>query len=352
MRVAVGLSGGVDSSVAAALLKEAGHEVVGVTMKLWKGGPCGGGAARDACFGPGEEQDMERAAAFCRSLGIEYRTFDCADAYEREILAYFREAYRAGLTPNPCVRCNAAMKFGLLPRLARESGLDFDKFATGHYARVEERDGAWRLLRGKDPKKDQSYFLYRLSQEQLAGVLFPLGGLTKAEVRAEARRRGLAAAELPDSQDFYGGEYAELLGMPPREGKIVDTSGRVLGTHRGYWNYTVGQRKGLGIGGGRKLYVLGVDACRNEVTVGGAEETRCATLRIADESWVAGRRPDDGPAQCKIRSASAPLDAEWDGASRTVRFAPPGAQGAAPGQSAVLYRGDEVLGGGVIAEAR
>ncbi|MBQ9344614.1 MAG: hypothetical protein IJT88_05310 [Kiritimatiellae bacterium] len=140
--------------------------------------------------------------------------------------------------------------------------------------------------------------------------------------------------------------------MAPREGNIVDTSGRVLGTHRDYWNYIVGKRRGLGIGGGRKLYVLGVDACRNEVTVGDAEETRCAALRIADESWVAGRRPDDGQVQCKIRFASAPLDAEWDGASQTVRFAPPCAQGAAPGQSAVLYRGDEAPGGGVIVQAR
>lgn len=360
MRVAVGLSGGVDSSVAAALLKEAGHEVVGVTMKLWKEGRYAGGAGRDACFGPGEAEDVARAEELCARLGIEYRTFDCAEAYEREILAHFRREWMAGRTPNPCVRCNAAMKFGLLPRLAREAGLEFDKFATGHYARVErDESGIWRLLRGVDRKKDQSYFLYRLTQEQLAGAMFPLGGMTKERVRGEARRRGLAAADKADSQDFYGGEYAELLGAEARPGRIVDTSGKVLGTHQGFWHYTVGQRKGLGVGGGKKLYVVEVNACRNEVVVGGAEETARRRVRLADESWVAGGwaggRPEEGPVECKIRSTGEPVAAWWAPAGRagegSVVFGGEGVRGAAAGQSAVLYRGEEVLGGGVISGA-
>ena len=351
LKIAVGLSGGVDSSLAAALLAEAGHEVVGVTMKLWKEGrPAGPGPVRDACFGPGEAEDIERAEALCARLGIAYRTFDCSEAYERAILDHFRSEYLAGRTPNPCVRCNAAMKFGLLPRLARESGLEFDRFATGHYARTERgADGAWHLLRGADRRKDQSYFLYRLDQAQLAMAMFPLGGMTKEAVRAEARRRGLAAADRADSQDFYGGEYAELLGQAPREGKIVDTSGKVLGTHRGFWNYTVGQRRGLGVGGGRKLYVVETNACRNEVVVGDAEETVCRTIRIEGESWISGRRPPDGPLACKIRSTGEPADAFWTADGGLVRFAGDAVRGAAPGQSAVLYRGDEVLGGGTIA---
>lgn len=351
MKIAVGLSGGVDSSLAAALLAEAGHEVVGVTMKLWKEGrPAGPVVMRDACFGPGEAEDIERAEALCARLGIAYRVFDCADAYEREILDHFRREYLAGRTPNPCVRCNAAMKFGLLPRLAREAGLEFDKFATGHYARLERgADGAWHLLRGMDRKKDQSYFLYRLGQEQLAAAMFPLGGMTKEAVRAEARRRGLAAADRADSQDFYGGEYAELLEQTPRPGKIVDTSGKVLGEHMGYWNYTVGQRRGLGVGGGRKLYVVETNACRNEVVVGDAEETVCREIRLEGESWVSGHRPPDGPLACKIRSTGEPADAFWTADAALVRFAADTVRGAAPGQSAVLYRGEEVLGGGAIA---
>lgn len=351
MKIAVGLSGGVDSSLAAALLAEAGHEVVGVTMKLWKEGrQAGPGAMRDACFGPGEAEDIERAEALCARLGIGYRVFDCADTYEREILDHFRREYLAGRTPNPCVRCNAAMKFGLLPRLAREAGLEFDKFATGHYARIERSaDGAWHLLRGMDRKKDQSYFLYRLGQEQLAAAMFPLGGMTKEAVRAEARHRGLAAADRADSQDFYGGEYAELLGQAPRPGKIVDTSGKVLGEHMGYWNYTVGQRRGLGIGGGRKLYVVATNACRNEVVVGDADETRCHEVRLVSVSWIVGRSPEDGAVACKIRSTGEPVATRWDSENGVVRFEGDGVRGAAPGQSAVLYRGEEVLGGGTIA---
>lgn len=224
MRVAVGLSGGVDSSVVALLLKERGFDVVGLTMKLWRGTFAGG--TRDACYGPGEAEDIERAEALAKSLGIEYRVIDCAEAYEKAIVAMFRDISLKGETPNPCVFCNASMKFGLLPRLAREAGVEFDRFATGHYARIVRVGERFAVRRAVDEKKDQSYFLYRLSQEQLSQVEFPLGGMTKREVRAIAAEHSLTAADKADSQDFYSGDRNELIGEKPREGNIVDMSDR------------------------------------------------------------------------------------------------------------------------------
>ncbi len=349
MKVAAGLSGGVDSSVAALLLKEAGHEVTGVTMKLWKEGRYKGGD-RDACFGAGEEKDIEAAAALAAAIGIEYRVFDCSDAYDKAIVSYFRETYLAGKTPNPCVRCNALMKFGLLPRLAAESGLDFDAFATGHYARVERgANGRMKLLRAADRSKDQSYFLYRLSQEQLARQIFPLGGMTKAEVREIARAHGLAAADRPDSQDFYSGDIAELVGAPAKRGDIVDASGRKLGEHDGFWRFTPGQRKGLGIGGGIPYYVIDIDACRNRVIVGRAEDAVKTSLRVEDVNWVS-IEPAAGeiPVRVKVRSAGEPKGpAVLRGCECSF---PEGISGVAPGQSAVFYAADsdELLCGGII----
>ena len=347
MKIAVGLSGGVDSSVAAALLKSRGHEVVGVTMKLWREGRYRGGE-KDACFGPGEAEDIARAEKLCRALDIPYHVFDCADEYEKVVLDYFRSEYLAGKTPNPCVRCNAFMKFGVLPNLARKSGIDFDKFATGHYARIREKNGVFHLLLGTDEKKDQSYFLYRLKQSQLANLLFPLGGLHKTEVRELAAKFGLEVKDKPDSQDFYSGDHTELLNTPPCLGNIIDIAGNVLGTHEGFWNYTIGQRKGLGVAAKHPLYVLELNPCRNEVVVGNAEDTLRHELKLADCSWIAGGVPA-GEVQVKVRSASKLLPAVFE--NDTLQF-PDGVSAAARGQSAVLYRENEVLGGGIIAEVR
>ncbi|MCR5414860.1 MAG: tRNA 2-thiouridine(34) synthase MnmA [Kiritimatiellae bacterium] len=347
MRVAVGLSGGVDSSVAALLLKERGFDVTGVTMKLWRGQYKGG--PRDACFGAGEAEDIETAQAFARQIGIPYKVFDVSEEYDGTIVRYFRETYLSGKTPNPCVFCNATMKFGLLPRLAAESGLSFDAFATGHYARIAEKGSRHALLRAVDLAKDQSYFLYRLAQEQLARQMFPLGGMTKAEVREIARANGLAAAVKPDSQDFYSGDVNELIGEPDRPGDIVDVSGKVLGRHSGFWHFTIGQRKGLGIGGaGEPYYVIDLNACRNQVVVGRADEAVSTSLEVADMNWVSvAPTEEEIPCRVKVRSAGKLVPASLCGSRASF---PSGIAGVAPGQSAVFYAADseELLAGGII----
>ena len=349
MKVAVGLSGGVDSAVAALLLKRAGHEVVGVTMKLWREGRYKGGD-RDACFGPGEADDIAAAEAFAAAIGIGFRVFDCSEEYERAVLDYFREERAAGRTPNPCVVCNRRLKFGLLPEMAARQ-VDFDRFATGHYARLVDIGGRRAAARAADAPKDQSYFLWNLTQEQLSLAMFPIGGLAKPDVRRLAREAGLAMAEKPDSQDFYSGDADEIVGKQDTEGRIVSMDGRALGTHRGYWHYTVGQRQGLGIGGGTQYYVVRIDPCRNEVVVGRREEAVCREFAVRDVNWQ-GAEPTDGPVEgfVKIRSSGAPSGPVT--MERGVVRAPSGLFGVAPGQSAVLYSAEgAILCGGIIGGA-
>ena len=345
--VAVGLSGGVDSSVAALLLREQGYNVIGITMKLWNGRYKGGD--RDACLGFGEAEDIETARELARSLGIEYRVFDCSEAYDREIVSYFRNTYLSGKTPNPCVRCNAAMKFGLLPKLALEAGLGFDFFATGHYARILKKGDRLAIAVATDESKDQSYFLYRLSQEQLKRHIFPLGGLTKGEVRKIAREHGLISAERPDSQDFYSGDVNELIGEGEKPGDIIDTAGKVLGKHKGYWNFTIGQRKGLGIGGaGEPYYVIDLDHCRNRVIVSHAENAERGTFSVEDMNWMGFvETAEPFPCEVKVRSAAKRVKAHF--MSGEIVLDKP-MMGIAPGQSAVCYEENTgiILCGGVI----
>ena len=318
MKIAVGLSGGVDSAVSALLLKEQGHEVIGVTMAL--------GRADEA-------KTQAEAREVAARLGIPFEVADLASAWTRDVLRNVSDEYRGGRTPNPCIRCNERVKFGLLPRWAFAT-LGCDRFATGHYARLESgSDGRTRLLRAADKAKDQSYFLYRIASDVLARTIFPLGGLTKPEVRAIGRQAGFAAADRADSQDFCGGDVRTLIGAAPRTGEIVRASdGKALGTHNGYWNYTVGKRKGLGVGGGTPYYVVGLDAARNVVFVGTKEDTVRRDLKLRD---CVGEIDLSLPV--KVRSAGEP------------RFLKDGIAGLAPGQSAVFYRGDEVVGGGIIA---
>ncbi len=292
--VAVGLSGGVDSTLAALLLQEQGYRIIGLTMSIYNKDIPNLKAADGACYGPSEKQDVQVVRELGKTYGFGVHVLDCSEEYKKYVLSYFKESYLAGITPNPCVRCNEVMKFGLLRSKAIETGIHFDYFATGHYARIKSQNNHFILQRGIDEKKDQSYFLYRLKQEQLATTLFPLGNFTKEEVRAMARERELASAEKADSQDFYAGDYTDLLEQKPQEGKIVHVDGRVLGKHQGFWHYTIGQRKGLGIAFPVPLFVVDIDAEHNQVIVGPAEATYTTDAYVQNVIW-GGVTPINGP---------------------------------------------------------
>lgn len=343
-RIAVAMSGGVDSSVAAARLLAAGDEVFGLTMDTTGSG----GPAADA-------------AAAARQLGIPHRVVDLSREFRERIVRAFADEYRRGRTPNPCVRCNALIKFGLLREKAVEFGAEF--LATGHHARavVDASRGRTILARGLDPDKDQSYFLYRLSQEALAAALFPVGGLLKSEVREEAKRLGLGAAEKPESQEICfvpGDDYPRFLRDVVPEafqpGPIVDAAGRLLGEHRGVAFYTVGQRRGLGIAAPRPLYVVEIRAPENTVVVGENGDLFRGRLRADDLSWVSGEEPVSAlvvEARVRYRQVAVPAKVEPEGEGTVlVTFERP-QRAVAPGQSVVFYSGDEVLGGGLIVAA-
>ena len=357
MTVAVGMSGGVDSTVTAWLLQRQGHEVVGLTMQIWDGSVELPDEGRTGCYGPGEARDLEFARDAAKRLSIRHVTVPLAEAYNRCVLDPFRADYRAGRTPNPCVVCNQRMKFGLLPDEARRQGVAFDRFATGHYARVEPgaSRGIHRLLRGVDTAKDQSYFLSRLTQEQLRLVWFPLGGRIKAEVVRLAQEAGFGdVAAREESQDFIESDsYAPLFNVSDnRPGPIVDTTGRELGQHRGIVHYTVGQRQGIGIATGARLYVKELRPETNAVVMGTREEVFTPGCRVKDVNWISGT-PPPAITTCRVlpryhhpgvQAQLTPLpDGAWQVQFAEAQFA------VAPGQAAVFYDGDEVLGGGWIA---
>lgn len=353
-RVAVGLSGGVDSSVAAALLIKQGFEVVGITMRIYDESFGLREGAKHACFGPGEKEDIEVSDRIAAKLGIPYRVIDLRKEYKERVLDYFRDEYLAGRTPNPCVRCNSLMKFGFLVDKARESGLDFDAFATGHYARIGSRHGRPCLMKGADRAKDQSYFIYRLSPEKLAETLFPLGEFTKAHVRALAREFGLETAQLPESQDFIsGGDYSPLFKESPLSaGDIVDDLGKVVGRHRGIAYYTIGQRRGVGVAAGDPVYVSSIDAQKNRIVVS-PEKALFSRALGAREVFLQDPAERELSIRARIRQNHEPAEAKAlldEKGELRVEFALP-QRGVAPGQSIVLYDGDYVAGGGVISSA-
>ena len=362
-KILVGMSGGVDSSVTALLLKEQGHEVIGATMSIWgKGGvykqiqeklnsmpkkP----STHGACFGPDEKEDIEAARKICEQIGIPFYVFDCAQQYEQIVLKNFKEEYLQGRTPNPCIWCNSLIKFDVFPYLAKLNGIDFDKFATGHYAQIEKSGDRYVLKRGVNPKKDQSYFLYRLKQEQLANIMLPLGSYTKEEIREIARSHGLNVADKPDSQDFYDGDYNELLQVEEKEGNIVDRKGKILGKHKGIWNYTIGQRKGLGISSTEALYVVELRKDTNEVIVDFKDKTMKNELIATKVNWIKfDNLTQNINCYAKIRSSQQLQEVSvkpLENGEIKVEFI--NAQSAiSPGQSVVLYDDDFVLGGGII----
>ncbi|HHQ47672.1 MAG TPA: tRNA 2-thiouridine(34) synthase MnmA [Acidobacteria bacterium] len=350
MKVVVAMSGGLDSSVAALRLLEAGHHVTGVLFRLWD--PLAGAASR--CCSDEDVRDAHRVA---ETLGIALQEVCTSRRFFDEIFMAALEEYAAGRTPNPCVVCNQRIKFAELETVRRESGAD--AVATGHYARVERDEGGRiRLLRAADARKDQSYFLYRVPRPVLERLLLPVGGLAKDEVRRLAREAGLPVAAKDESQELCfvprGTSHAELveswLPEAPRPGEIVDREGRVLGRHGGVHRFTVGQRRGLGIAAGLPLYVVALEADSGRIVVGTAGELDVREILVRDTVWIAGEPPADRfRCTVKIRSRHRGTEAEImvDGDRLHITGAEP-FHAPAPGQAAVLYRGEEVLGGGVI----
>jgi tRNA-specific 2-thiouridylase len=359
----VAMSGGVDSSVAAALVADerGAAGTVGIALRLSStgdheergGGGAGFGGAlppkpSKACCAPDDLYDARRAAA---ALGVRFYVYDAQERFKAEVIDDFVASYARGETPNPCVRCNDHVKFDWL--LDRAQRLGADVLATGHYARIERgADGLFRLLRARDEGKDQSYFLHGLTQSELSRVRFPLGHLTKPEVRGIARARGLPNADKPESMEvcFVEGRpvaaFLEAHGVAPARGEIVDVAGRALGEHAGVHHFTVGQRKGLGLSRPLPLYVAALDAGRQRVVVGTREEVQRSSFRARGASWTAAPPGDGEECEVQIRHRGKPLAARLlsDGDGVRVELREP-AVGVAPGQSAVFYRGDAVLGG-------
>jgi len=351
-RVAAAMSGGVDSSVAAARLVRQGYDVFGVTMQLWA---CDAEDAMRAntCCGAAS---LGRARAVAGKLGIPHYVINYEAEFEADVIGDFCAEYARGRTPNPCIRCNTYLKFDRLLRRVRQMGAD--RLATGHYAITRGDAADYQLLRARDAAKDQTYFLYTLGQPELARLLFPVGEMTKPEVRALAAELDLPASDVPESQDvcFTAGEdyhafIRARLDMKP--GEIVDMAGTVLGRHDGLALYTVGQRHGLGIAAAARLYVVALDAGRNRLVVGGDGDLFKDYLVAADLYWVSGGPPEPGTpvtARIRYRAPDAPVSLTLGDGYARVDFALP-QRAVAPGQAVVFYAGDRVLGGGIIESA-
>ncbi|MEI7646312.1 MAG: tRNA 2-thiouridine(34) synthase MnmA [Chloroflexales bacterium] len=347
-KIIVAMSGGVDSSLAAALLHEQGHAVIGVTLHLWEGD--GERLAESLCC---SLEMAESARRVCAQLGVPYYVFNYQREFRRHVIDHFIRAYAQGYTPNPCMECNREIKFRAL--LARAAQLGYAYVATGHYAQIQNAE----LYRAADPEKDQSYMLYMLQQQELSRLIFPVGGYRKAEVRAMATARGLASADRPESQDICfvpGGDYRSLLRAELPEslvpGPIVDQQGRELGQHHGLPLYTVGQRRGLGLNGPEPLFVTALDIARNALVVGPATAVIRDTFVVERASFVAEIWPRT-PFTCRVqvRAHGTTVPAEVtpsDDGRMTVRLGEP-LRAISPGQAAVFYDDDRVIGGGTIA---
>lgn len=349
MRVVVAMSGGVDSSAAAALLKEQGHEVLGITLRVWSyesKAQCG------SCCSPDDIDDARRVA---ERLGIPFYVANVEELFKERVVTPFVQSYLSGKTPIPCVSCNEDVKFGFLLKRARSLGA---KLATGHYARVEQGDdGRYQLRRGLDAAKDQSYFLFTLGQDELKDLVFPVGGLTKAEVRAVAERHGLVTSAKPESMEICfvpDGDYArfvEKVAGPQPKGEVVSTDGDVLGTHDGIHQFTVGQRRGLPVPAqGTPRYVQRIEPETKRVIVGPADVIARSQFNLLRPKWVEGTPPVDRTLQIRIRhrhlGSAGRVALDGDGHVSVTLDAP--AKAVTPGQAAVFYEGDRVMGGGWI----
>lgn len=335
-KVAVAMSGGVDSSVTAAILKRDGYEVFGITMKL-----------------SDEPVDLGGAKRIAEQLGIKHYSLDLREEFSEEVIAYFCESYEKGITPNPCIVCNHTIKFGILLKKVKELGAS--KLATGHYARIERAENAYKLRKGVDSNKDQSYFLYRLDQQKLRDLLFPLGKMNKQDVYKTARLLGFPLKDERESQDICfindkkSQEFIEK-NTNYKKGDIVDEHGNVLGTHSGLPFYTIGQRKGMGISSEEPLYVVDIDSANNRITVGGNKALYKNSFKVSNINWVSGEKPpEEDVISVKIRYRSPEAEASLRYGEDDMEVILKEKQRAiTPGQSAVFYKGEEVLGGGII----
>ncbi len=349
----IAMSGGVDSSVAALMMKDKGYECVGCTMRLYSNEDAGIDKGHTCC----SLDDIEDARAVAYRLGMPYYVFNFSEDFNEKIIEKFIHCYEQGITPNPCIDCNRYMKFDKLFDRAKVLGCDY--VVTGHYARIEElSDGTFQLKKALDLSKDQSYVLYSMTQEQLRATQFPLGALCKSEVRSIAEANGFVNAAKPDSQDICfvpDGDYAKVIklrtGRSYAEGNYVDTNGKVLGRHKGIINYTIGQRKGLGIAFGKPTFVVDIRPETNEVVLGSNEELFGTELNVTDFNWIAGTAPAESfscKAKIRYRQEEQPATASLlSNGDVHISFDKP-QRAITKGQAAVLYDGDTVLGGGVI----